>query len=365
MKTIRFLKVYSVLVLTFFGHVASARVDWSQAKPHALSEAECTPVDLRPALGPARNQGNIGWCYANVTADLLTFQYRSSLRGKRVSAGYTALIYNQGTNIEALGEGGAVDEAMKYAAREGLCPETLESEVMGKGPKMQIKQKLEAFVQFKKLYDLAQTGDKKAQASFTSQAKSYRESNSSLFALKEKEIQLLLASTNQKNFPLEFAKMICRGHAVHAPPPYPVMSAIDKQALARFWIKLSPYVHQQLDSHKPVAVGYAAQFLSQANVPLWQFSFTNNQRGLNNDVSRHASLIVGRRWNGQRCEFILRNSWGTGCNYKNKIFARPDKCEAGHLFVTEEFLETQMYRIFYFSDGWMSDVVNRTNAVIN
>lgn len=364
MKTIRVLKVYSVLALTFFGHVASAEVDWSQAKPHAVSAAECTPIDYRPALGPARQQGNIGWCYANVTADLLTFQYRKSLRGERVSAGYTALIYNKGNGADPLEEGGAVDQAMKFAAREGLCPETLEREVLGKGPRMGIKQKLEAFVRFKRLYDLGQK-DPKAREAFLKQAAEYRRAESTLFDLKGREIDVLLATTSQKTFPLEFAKMLCRGHSVQAPPPYPKMSSIDKEDLGRFWIKLSPYIHKQLEEGKPVAVGYAAQFLSQAGVPRWKYSWVNARVGANNDVSRHASLIVGRRWNGKSCEFILRNSWGTGCGYGNENFARPEKCEGGHLFVTEQFMETQMYRIFYFSDSWLSDIVERADAVIN
>lgn len=365
MKTIRFLKVYSVVALTLFGHVASAtKVDWSQDKPHALTEAECAPVDLRPALGPARNQGNIGWCYANVTADLLTYQYRSSLKGQRVSAGYTALVFNKGNDNPALGEGGAVDEAMKFAAREGLCTEAAEREVMGKGPRLPIKQKLEAFVNFKKLYDQAQT-DPAAKAKFHAQVAEYRNSNSTLFDLKINEINLLLASTNQKNFPLEFARMLCKNRTIMAPPPYPVMSSIDKEDFGRFWIKLSPYIHKQLEENKPVAIGYAAQFLSQANVPRWNYGWVAARLGSNEGVARHASLIVGRRWNGKRCEFILRNSWGTGCNYGNKLYTSPHKCEGGHLFVGEEFLETQMYRIFYFSDGWMKDVVDRADAVIN
>ncbi len=289
-----------VVLASLSGRVAHAKVDWSQNKPHATSEAECTKVDLRPAVGPARNQGNIGWCYANVTADLLTFRYRKELGTKRVSAGYTALIYNKGNEAPPLGEGGAVDQAIDFATREGLCTEDLEGEVMSRGPKMAIKQKLDAFIRFKRLYDEGRTNPK-SKAAFQLQVRQYRSSNSSLFKLKQAEILRLLATTDQKTFPLEFARMLCKGHEVMATPPYPDMATINKQDLAKFWVKLSPYIHQQLEDGKPVAVGYAAQFLSQEKVPNWRFSWTSTMRGVVGDVSRHASLIVGRRWNGKKC----------------------------------------------------------------
>jgi len=41
----------------------------------------CTPVDLRNKLGPLRDQGKTGWCFAYTAADLLTAKL-----GKEVSA---------------------------------------------------------------------------------------------------------------------------------------------------------------------------------------------------------------------------------------------------------------------------------------
>ncbi|MBL7557843.1 MAG: hypothetical protein JNM24_18585 [Bdellovibrionaceae bacterium] len=66
-----------------------------------LDERSCTDVDVSDQLGPIRNQGNIGWCYANVAADLLTFRYQDELQGKQASAGYVAITFNQYTKFKA------------------------------------------------------------------------------------------------------------------------------------------------------------------------------------------------------------------------------------------------------------------------
>ena len=335
---------------------------WSQIHPNAVSEEECTTVDLRPAFGPARNQGNIGWCYANVTADLLSFKYRTELHGERVSSGFTALTFNHVNAKAALTEGGYVDRAVQATASEGLCPESLEQEVMGAGPKMRIKQKLESFIAFKKIYDRARL-DPKLLPAFRKQLVSYRDSKSALFTLKQDEMFSLLRNTTVDNFPLEFGRLLCRGHRVEATGPAPVMISRDKEDFGGFANKLAPSIHRQLEDGQPVAIGYAAQFLNNANVPDWRFSWHRLINLQNDPVSRHASMIVGRRLDpsNKRCEFILRNSWGTSCSvYQNPYFKK--HCEAGHLFVPETFLETQMYRVLFFDNSFIKPLFSLGNG---
>jgi hypothetical protein len=61
----------------------------------ALVQAEgCSFRDVSVEIGPVRSQGDIGWCYANAAADLLSFHYRNELHGQPVSALYTALLFN-------------------------------------------------------------------------------------------------------------------------------------------------------------------------------------------------------------------------------------------------------------------------------
>lgn len=68
----------------------------------SASFADCTPTDLRPALGAPRDQGETGWCFAHTTADLL-----SQTLGFRVSAGAVAsdFVLSRPADIQKLGSG--------------------------------------------------------------------------------------------------------------------------------------------------------------------------------------------------------------------------------------------------------------------
>ncbi|MBL7664070.1 MAG: hypothetical protein JNM93_02965, partial [Bacteriovoracaceae bacterium] len=58
----------------------------------------------------------------------------------------------------------------------------------------------------------------------------------------------------------------------------------------------------------------------------------------------HYLTIVGRQFNdtANRCEYILRNSWGEGCtNYPHH------KCDKGHIWVPEADLSRHLYETIY------------------
>ena len=51
----------------------------------------CYFIDKIPEMGPVRDQGNMGWCYANVAADLLGYHYDNKLQF--LSAPYRWLLF--------------------------------------------------------------------------------------------------------------------------------------------------------------------------------------------------------------------------------------------------------------------------------
>lgn len=59
----------------------------------------------------------------------------------------------------------------------------------------------------------------------------------------------------------------------------------------------------------------------------------------------HASSIVARRFNEKSgtCEYLLRNSWGTGCYSYDRHY----KCEQGNIWIGEEFLTDASTSITY------------------
>ncbi len=350
--------LFLILILTLTPP-ASATL-WSQVKPHADNEEECSTVDLRPELGPVRDQGDIGWCYANAAADLLTFYYRDSLHGDRVSSGYTALIYNEKNGNPALAEGGAVDQAMKRVPQEGLCPESLEKEVLGEGPHLGIKEKLDHFVQLKIVYDQGQQDPAKWQE-YLQMREQYRRQKSSIFLLRTPEFNDLFRHSTTAEFPLNFANYLCNGHRIFPKQNPPHMKSRSKEDPGNPGWALSPRIHRQLEAGQPVAVSFSMDFFLNPNVPDRHYSWLNDVYFKKYfpqfykptvDGDHHATLIVGRKWNKARrtCDWILRNSWGPSCaHYRNPLYQQPDKCQDGNLFIDERFFETQVMRMFYFA----------------
>ena len=63
---------------------------------------------------------------------------------------------------------------------------------------------------------------------------------------------------------------------------------------------------------------------------------------------RHASTVVGRRWNKDHCEVLIRNSWGPNCGtQKNPQYYSFEACEQGYLWMSEEQLQPQLFGITY------------------
>ncbi len=78
-----------------------------------------SPVDLK--VGPVRNQGDIGWCFAYVAADLI-----SEKIGEYISAAHIAKNYYKKSIIARLynrTEGGYTFDAIANSLNEALCTE--------------------------------------------------------------------------------------------------------------------------------------------------------------------------------------------------------------------------------------------------
>tara|TARA_B100000029_G_scaffold128756_1_gene122281 strand:- start:120 stop:1232 length:1113 start_codon:yes stop_codon:yes gene_type:complete len=59
---------------------------------------------------------------------------------------------------------------------------------------------------------------------------------------------------------------------------------------------------------QPIAVGYCSKFLRRKNyIGKNRIGFTDP------DCGPHASIVIGMRERNQKCEFMIRNSWGNSC----------------------------------------------------
>jgi len=319
------------------------------------SQSQCSEVDLRSEMGPIRDQGDKGWCYANAAADLLSFKHRQELHGQQVSAAYTALTYLR--NIYgSIGDGGFVSGAVLASEEYGICPRTIEDRVEQTGlSKLTLKERLDALKQFKLDYDLASQDDPKAAKRFMDRYRQYINSKSMVAQMPYKILTNVLTNSTSRTFIDELGKNICSDqikipHEKYelvfdtkmASEPFDISLLNQKVHVpALEWNPISlnkdfiATINQQLSNNNIVAIDYFSHFLL---TNFLKDPYTP-QDGL------HASVLVGRRWNSQSnsCEYLIRNSWGNQCNsYEVK-----QNCEAGNIWVPERVLRYNLYAYIF------------------
>lgn len=209
-----------------------------------------------------------------------------------------------------------------YCAETGFFLEQTEQKILRLGPRMKLRQKLSGLIYLKRRYDASQgeslDGDLK---------KYYGGTNSVLSQIPQRDLNNIFTRSTEMNVAKKLADYLCEGKRV-----YP-----DKLASARFdtkWFYLGStrpllrQIHNQLNRKNIVAINYYADFFDQDGAP-------KTLEG------KHASSIVGRRWNQEKrtCELPIRNSWGNRCSgYKAASFQEPGACEKGNIWVNEDVL---------------------------
>ena len=294
------------------------------------SEVNCQKVGLKDKFGPVRSQGNMGWCFANAAADILSFHFREELQNKPVSAAYVALKFNYYFWAQNFTEGGFTYIALKDAMRNGLCPQTLEDDLMANGPKKTLREKLQYILSLKDMIDEGKVEDVKKAI-----LESYK-TKSILKRIPLYDLLTLLAISKRNQVLGNLADFICANNK----------HKIQRTAHAQFSTKytfssrtdLIDEINDNLNKSNPVGIGYFADFFDAENAP-------------KTEASRHMSVVVDRQFNkeAKMCEFWVRNSWGTRCTgYKNpKMKAR---CKAGYILIPENILQDYIFSVSYLTD---------------
>nr|WP_295905428.1 C1 family peptidase [uncultured Bdellovibrio sp.] len=299
--------VWSVLVL-FLSYSA-----------HAATAESCTTVDLRKDLGPVRNQDGVGWCYAFSAADMITFKNKGRAY---VSASDVATQYiSQQQNISITSGpivtfgGGVPVEAMKIAAKKGVCTEASVPSEVNRGSDI-----YEAYYNLFRISKSLQT---------TGQGKEYCAG---------------AAQAYQKFFPSSSPQEIARTIATE--PPWRVVAKLQsKNCPTRYSAgfgendvtaetnktKIPQVIKNQFDLKKPVMISYPIKLIMKKHPTA---------------DGMHASVLVGRKFNAKtkKCEYLIRNSFGRSCDGYNKSL----KCESGNIWVAENDLFESVADITYF-----------------
>lgn len=294
---------------------------------------KCTQVDLRgPRLGPVRDQDSMGWCYAYVAADLLSYKtghrisalgvaiaYDNQFRPSQKEKSFLDFILMRDTPFTPLSEStaGHILDAAQAAQTAGLCLEKdLRSEDNGYG---------DLYTALKTVEDVRRDL-RPGMIANPSCDESFIASQSLFPNASLQDFVDIVQKSSREQLINNLANRTCSERHKTALKTA-AFEADDEQQRVNLFDK----VDEQLNNRNIVGVGYNSEIL-----------YNHNHEGSN---ANHGSVLVGRRYNKEtgECEYLLRNSWGRNCGGYDKTYG----CEEGNIWVSKRVLGRSMDRVEY------------------
>jgi C1A family cysteine protease len=300
---------------------AFIQTNTNQGNLSAVNEKkQCgTSVDLRSdVLGPVRDQDSIGWCYAFAASELLTYKLKQKVSAADLAINYNHTWYNNILNKVFDGEqnfeGGWEDSAIKATIKKGgACLErNLRSEDNG-------------FASLKKTLTEIDTIKKNSKLS---PVVSCSAAPRAMFPyIATNDFVSIIENSNKTDFMSLLSDKSC----------YPRINLNNVKVKYSMAIlesgrnKLCNEIDKQLDNKNIAAIGYNSEALYNIDAKV--------------GIANHASVVVGRRFNSTKgeCEYLIRNSWGRGCNqYDGRL-----NCEEGHIWMPKSVLVKGLQDVTY------------------
>ena len=284
-------------------------------KINKQKKRECTPVDLRgPKLGAVFNQGNLGWCFAYTTADLISYRI-----GQKVSAVDLGINFYQKmpemprNDLLSVSSGGNDMGAMSFAKNEYCSENELPSDnfVIPKEC-LTSNQNIDASGIFKIIEGIH---DRNATSLSSCEVKII----SALFRNTSADfIETTMLERSMSSFEkiIQLKEKNCTDKKI--------INKLKMRSGMRSGADSLIDVDEQLNKSNPVSLNYNAYFLLK--------------NSSSNEIANHYSSIVGRRHSSENntCQYLIRNSWGADCS----IYPAPynEQCEEGNIWVDEDVL---------------------------
>lgn len=300
-----------------------------------VSEAECTPTDIRdtnpriknnPAMREyfttPRHQDSIGWCFGFIAADLISaetgtpvstihasLQYNKKIQSGAISRRQAERELSSG-NFNEVYEGGDIADAINAVARNrAICPERLVPFDA---------QKPRATREFIDAIEKMRAANNGNLSQVCQEIDSYLPG----FSQSNFDVQKISESLLQQNLNVSLEQMVqerCKNQMI----PVPAYKVVSTRNNGRF-----NTINNLLNSGKPIGVTYLTR------------NFMNRPNG-----GGHASVLTGRRWRNGKCEYKIRNVWGKSCSeYKEGI---PCDKEEGSFWITDAQFSTHIDDIQY------------------
>lgn len=318
-------------------------------KPPLIREDD----ELHGQKNRMRNQDSLGWCYAFASADLLSYEL-----GKEISAVDIANAHNNGKlskiflgTEESELESGFNDQAIEAAMERGLC---LESQVTSDDYNFSksshnLKKELVATEELYRLYKKRTSNPGRLWGRNTKTGRELDEAINDFYTdLQCRKIE----SEWEELFPgLEFNELVETLAEASSVNSF-IDGLIAKSCKPRLQvgedipeIKINTMSSFSIFTNKSELLDKVDEELEKDNLPLVDYMSDVLYDRHKSDDGEHSSAVVARKFNEETgsCEYLVRNSWGTGCFGYDRDY----ECEEGNIWVPREYLERSAFRVTY------------------
>ncbi len=321
--------------------------------------AECTKKDLTDpeylrAKGKANliehfqkptDQDSVGWCGAYASADSLAFAVGEPVSSIDVSINYYSNnnVFDS-TNLDKL-QSIYLDSAATMAKVQGYCPESVIPSNQASSSNLGHSAIIKLMSSFQKIYD-----NYKSNGQFLEECPTCREDYvkiimPSLPGVTEDMIKNVLLKNHKdsKDFFADLLDKLCEGKRKKFNPTvdrFPRMKLLTTS--------VSRVLDEALDS----------DFIPTIQMNTSEFTDPRSVPGGNGE---HGMIIVARQMgSNNKCEYLVRNSWGKGCAYyQQKI---KDKCDPakGSFWMDEDHLQRAVQNVVVIKN----DLINQTPSYV-
>lgn len=326
-------------------------------------QSGCGAVDLRSEMPPVRDQQGTGWCYGYAAADLLSHELGENISAVDIAVGYQAM-------SAASEVGRAFMADVRDYFTEDTLMERMRDGIWGRDERI-LGRTADAYRGA--IAPSTRNGGYTSRAIMARQNMGYcRESElpsdnygstrleqaiTDLIALRDQ-----VREQNSRTNASELAIQTCQEMGERIGELFPNLLISDVERVLQ-----NPYFNdiyysfvqhscknrisgQGIRAHETPThlfqdrgAGVIDAHLSEGKIIGINYRIDMLQAGREGN---HASTVVGRRWNADRnqCEYLVRNSWGTGCNYG---YRNETSCENGNIWVNKALLTEQTYSLSY------------------
>lgn len=286
---------------------------------------DCGSVNLKEQFPPVRNQDSVGWCYAFAAADMLGYKTGYPVSAIDIAVNFSPQQIShekrsllQGELHEDI-EGGLSTEALDAITAKGICKESTSPS--------------EYFSENKDIGDFIKSVENPFDNIYSQSSFLYAVKKEPLCLAKEapslKEISKVLSYSQPNNIMYNLNNQRCAGKRININnEDYKFSTVKDRRS------KMIQSLDDQLDKKQPSLISYESGFFKNSRAP-----------------ASHASLVIGRRFNKNnlKCEYLIRNSWGTSCKNYEKRYSDPENCTEGNIWVAQEVMYDNINRTTFYT----------------